>query len=108
MHQKSNRNLLIILQLHSIATNVANILESVDLHPLQSDVAHITLTLDWARLRNADRRIHPNPLRTESALVISIRVLNILRLSDEPLSAREREDIELFHFSRTLPLILHT
>jgi hypothetical protein len=34
-------------------------------------------------------------------------VRNILRLSDEPLVAREAKDVEVFHGNRTVTLFIH-
>jgi hypothetical protein len=107
MHHEADGDFLVILQLHSIASDVANILEPVHLHPLQSGVAYVVFALDRARFRDTDRRVDPNPLRAEAAVVVCICVLNILRLADEPLPAGEREDVELFHCSRTLTLFVH-
>jgi hypothetical protein len=107
VHQEADGDFLVILQLHSIATHVANIIESVHLHPLQSGIAYIVLVFDWPHLSDADGVVGPDPLRAEPAVVVCVGVRDILRLADEPLVAREAKDVEVFHGSRTLTLFIH-
>ncbi len=107
MYQESDGDFLIILQLHSVASNVAHIVNAVNLHPLQSGITDIILILKWPHLSDADWVVGADPLRTKSAVVVSTGVRNILRLADEPLVAREAKNVEVFHGNRTVTLFIH-
>lgn len=107
VHHEADGDFLVILQLHSIATYVANVIEPVHLHPLQSGVAYVVFILDRAHFSDADGVVCANPLRAEAAVVVGASVGNILRLADEPLPAGEREDVELFHGSGTLTIFIY-
>jgi len=102
VHHEPDGHLLVILQLHSVAPNIADILESVEFHPLQRGVPHVVFILERTHLGDLDDIVGADPLRTKAAVVVGAGVGNILGLADEPLVAREAENVELFHLGRHL------
>jgi len=102
VHHEPDGHLLVILQLHSVAADIADILESVHLHPLQRGVTDVVFALERPHLGHLDDIVGADPLRTEAAVVVGAGVGNILGLADEPLVARESENVELLHLSRHL------
>ena len=100
VHHEPDGHLLVIVQLHSVAPDIADILKSVHLHPLQRGVPHVVGSLERPHLGDFDDIVDADPLRSESTLVLGVGVRDILGLADEPLVAREAENVELFHLSR--------
>ena len=94
---KPDQALLLVTEAHSVTVKRAHGVNPVLLHESNRRLAHIIGTPKRPDLGDTNGVVGLDPLRSESAGVVGVGVVDILGLADEELAAGELENIEVLH-----------